>query len=377
MAKQTSDTPRVTPAPRTPANLFTTRRAVFIWLAILLVALAILRSAISTRLDGFTIDEAYHITAGTSYVKYHDFRINPEHPPLVKLWVGSVMAATGFRLDSLRQFNDKPGERAFANLAVFRQNDPDSVQRRARAAMYGLNGLLLLALAFALERVFNAGVSLGTLLFLAIDPTVAAHLPVVMTDLPVALLSTTAVVLAARAFREWRWSDLADCSAFLGLALATKHSAPVVLLSLGLIGATLAIVQPLQSSRESRWLKVVNVGAVLIGAMVVLWASYLFRYSESSNGLETFNRPLAEKINDVASPRYHAVLSTMAATHVVPRAYLWGFADTVRAGMEGRENPQLFLGKVYSFKAPKYFFPTMIAVKVPIGLLALLIVGLF
>jgi len=57
----------------------------FVWLALLLIALAILRSAIATRLDGFTIDEAYHITAGVSYVKFHDFRINPEHPPLVKL----------------------------------------------------------------------------------------------------------------------------------------------------------------------------------------------------------------------------------------------------------------------------------------------------
>src|SRR5271155_5716550 len=234
---------------------FTVKRSVFIWLVFLLVALAILRSALTTRLDGFTIDEAYHIAAGVSYVKYHDFRINPEHPPLVKLWVGSVLAVTGFRLDSLRQFNDKPGERDYANLAVFRQNDPDSVQRRARVAMYGLNGLLLLALAFALERVFNAGVSLGTLLFLAIDPTVAAHLPVVMTDLPVALLSTTAVVLAARAFREWRWSDLADCSAFLGLALTAKHSAPVTVLGVALIGAGLALVQPLESPKHSRWLK--------------------------------------------------------------------------------------------------------------------------
>lgn len=55
--------------------------------------------------------------------------------------------------------------------------------------------LAMLVLAFALQRVFNRGVALGTLLFLAIDPTVAAHLPAVMTDLPVALLSTTAVVL--------------------------------------------------------------------------------------------------------------------------------------------------------------------------------------
>jgi dolichyl-phosphate-mannose--protein O-mannosyl transferase len=131
MAKHRSDVASVAPTPATRASLFTTSRNAFVWAAFLLVALAILRSAITTRLDGFTIDEAYHIAAGTSYVKYHDFRINPEHPPLVKLWVGIVLYATGFRLDPLRQFNDKPGERDFANLSVFRQNDPDSVQRRA------------------------------------------------------------------------------------------------------------------------------------------------------------------------------------------------------------------------------------------------------
>jgi tetratricopeptide (TPR) repeat protein len=45
--------------------------------------------------------------------------------------------------------------------------------------------------------------------------------------------------------------------------------------------------------------------------------------------------------------------------------------------MEGRENPQLFLGKVYDFRGPAYFFPAMIAVKVPIGLIALILIGLF
>ena len=353
------------------------KRNVFICLALLLVALSILRSAVATRLDGFTIDEAYHIVAGVSYVKYHDFRINPEHPPFVKLWVGSFVAATGFRLDPLRQFNDKPGERDYANLAVYRENDPDSVQRRARVAMYGLNGLLLLALAFAVERVFNAGVSLGTLLFLAIDPTVSAHLPVVMTDLPVALLSATAVVLAARAFRDWRWADLAACSLFLGLALTAKHSAPVVMLGIAFIGAGLATFQRLESPERSRWIKAVKLCLVLSGAIFVLWASYLFRYSESPSGVESFNRPLAEKINDVSSPRYREVLATMAATRVVPRAYLWGFADTIRAGLEGRESLQLFLGRVYNSRAPRYFFPTVIAVKVPIGLIALMLLGLY
>ena len=68
----------------------------FLLLALLLLGLGILRSAIATRLDSFTLDEAYHIASGVSYVRNRDFRLNPEHPPLVKLWVGGVMVATGF-----------------------------------------------------------------------------------------------------------------------------------------------------------------------------------------------------------------------------------------------------------------------------------------
>ncbi|HTT21817.1 MAG TPA: hypothetical protein VMG82_23005 [Candidatus Sulfotelmatobacter sp.] len=353
------------------------RRNVFPGLAVLLVGVAVLRSAVTTRLDGFTIDEAYHIAAGVSYVKDHDFRINPEQPPLVKLWVGTIVTATGFHLDPLRRFSDKPGERRFANLTVFRENDPESVQRRTRAAMFALNSILLLALAFALRRVFDAGVALSALLFLAIDPTVAAHLPVVMMDLPMALLSATAVVLAAKAFRGWAWRDIAACSAFLGLALATKHSAPVILLAITLIGTTGALAPSSVWPQESRGLKLAKLGALVAGAMLILWATYLFRYAESSSAGASFNRPIAEKISDVSSGRYRAVLEVMGATHVVPRAYLWGFADTIRAGLEGRESPKLFFGKLYHFRAPRYFFPGTMLVKIPFGLLALIALGLF
>jgi hypothetical protein len=160
-----------TPAGKSPPS-GKRRFGVFVCLVLLLVGLGIARSAIATRLDGFTIDEAYHIAAGVSYVRYGDFRINPEHPPLVKLWVGSVISATGFQMDALRQFTDKPDERKFTQSLVFQKNDPDSVQQRARAEMFFVNGLLLMALAFALERAFDARVALGALLFLVIDPKV-------------------------------------------------------------------------------------------------------------------------------------------------------------------------------------------------------------
>ncbi len=361
--------------PQQSTNPHSMRFSLFVWLVLLLVGLGILRSAVATRLDGFTIDEAYHIASGVSYVRYQDFRLNPEHPPLVKLWVGSVIAATGFRGDTLRQFTDKPDERQFTERLVFRKNDPDSVQRRARAAMFVLNGLLLISLAFALERVFDARVALGALLFLVIDPTVAAHWPVVMTDLPVALLSATAIVLATRAFRDWVWTDLGACSFFLGLDLAAKHSAPVVLLSVALIGAWLAFWRPLRQNDDSRAQRLSKIAGVLAGALVILWGFYFFRYAETRTGEESFNRALADKITDVGTPYYRAILAGMDKTHIVPRAYLWGFADTVHAGMEGRPYPQLIFGRVYFRKGPKYFFPAMIAVKLPIGLTALSVLG--
>src|SRR6185503_13305963 len=104
--------------------------------------------------DGFAADEAYHITAGVSYVKLRDFRLNPEHPPLVKIWVGAFLAPE-FQLPPLPTLSDKFAEREFNERVVFLQNDPDRVQQRARVAMFCLNALLLLFLAVAVSRTLS------------------------------------------------------------------------------------------------------------------------------------------------------------------------------------------------------------------------------
>ncbi len=81
------------PTPSTP----------FSWVVLaILIGLAVLRSAIATRLDGFTIDEPYHVVAGVSDVRTADFRLDPEHPPLMKLWAGVALSAAGFRLPAFR-----------------------------------------------------------------------------------------------------------------------------------------------------------------------------------------------------------------------------------------------------------------------------------
>lgn len=350
--------------------------SVFLVIVVLLTCGAILHSAIGTRLDGFTLDEPYHIVAGVSYVQRGDFRINPEHPPLVKLWVGSIISALGFRLAPFREIHDKYDERSYTNDAVWSQaNNPEALQHHARVAMWIFNGLLLLLFAFALRHVFGPIVALGALLFLAIDPTVAAHLPVVMTDLPVSILCAAAIALAARAFQTWSWPDLAACSLVLGLALAAKHSAPVFCVILLFAGTVLAFAFPLASAGDSRWLRLAKLTAVFVAAVFILWGFYRFRFTESSKPQEVFNRPLAEKIADLRSPVYRFALSNLTSARLLPRAYIWGLADTVRAGLEGRLESRLVFGRPY-LQSPWYFFPSVILVKLPIGLLVLIFAGL-
>jgi 2-dehydropantoate 2-reductase len=124
--------------------------------------------------------------AGASYVQHGDFALNPEHPPLVKLWVGAWLG-DAFRVPPTPALREKQDEREFVETTMYRDNDDRAAQARTRAAMWSLHAILLLVLAGLLWRAFGAAWAAGTMAWLAIDPSVGAYLPVVMTDLPVAL----------------------------------------------------------------------------------------------------------------------------------------------------------------------------------------------
>lgn len=115
-----------------------------------LVGLCVLRSSIGTRLDSLTVDEPWHIVAGTAYVRSGDFHLNPEHPPLVKLWVGMLMP-DDFRLGAPKVLSEKTQERTFVEHTMFFDNDPLRAQQRARVAMWSFHGVLLLALGLLLR----------------------------------------------------------------------------------------------------------------------------------------------------------------------------------------------------------------------------------
>jgi dolichyl-phosphate-mannose--protein O-mannosyl transferase len=242
------------------------RRNIVVFACLLgLILCGVLRSAIATRLDSFDIDEAYHITAGVTYARLGDYRLNPEHPPLIKLWVGAFLTPDIFKTPTFRPLSEKWDERHFTETVVFTENDPDVAQRRVRVAMFALNGILLLGFALAVWRAFGKEIgplmAIGALAFLIIDPTIASHLPVVLTDLPVALLGATAVLMAWTAFRRGRTADVLLAGLTLGFTLGTKHTGLIVGVAVASLGAVMLVRK---EEGRSRWLRLGQVFAILI-----------------------------------------------------------------------------------------------------------------
>ncbi|MET0386467.1 MAG: tetratricopeptide repeat protein [Polyangiales bacterium] len=381
------------PAPVPPSvhvHVGPTRAQRWFWpLLFVIVSAGLGRAFWATRLDGVNIDEAWHVVAGVSYVRTGDFRLNPEHPPLIKLWIGAWLPERVFKLPPFRPMLDKEGEREFTDDTFYIQNDMDRTQARFRIAMLALHGLMLVWLATTLRRRFDATVALAAIGVFLLDPTIAAHLPLAMTDLSVTLLGAIAMLLTLEVWERPQLRSVSAAALALGGTLAAKHSGLVAVLAVGASGALglgyAAFRSQPRPSRDQLQRRAAGIFGVLLGAYLVLWGSYGFRFQEGHTSQPTaaeqtppllFNRALEDKIADLQSPSTRALLQLAVDLHLLPRAYLWGLADIMRVGVEGRYEELYLFGKRLEGDTPWYFFPALLTVKLPLGLGVLAVGGL-
>ena len=345
-------------------------------LLLLLVGVAILRSHIGTRLDGFTYDEPWHIVAGAEYVRTGNFRLNPEHPPLVKLVAGAALPAT-FRLPPAGKLTEKAQEREYVERVMFLQNGGLAVQGRVRAALWVFHGALLMMLALLVWKAFGFAWALGTTAFLAIDPTVGAYMPVAMTDLALGLTLAAAAVSAGILAGDWRWRWVGITGVAMGLALASKHSALPGLAGIAFVLLLLAATSFRDGGTRAAMGRTLRAVAAGVLAFVVLWASYGFRFHAAPDGSDGFNREIAAKIGDVQLPHWRRALEILDGARLLPRAYIWGLSDTIRAGVEGRgQSLHTVWGTNYELRPPLHTWPSFIIIKLPLASMAMALLGI-
>jgi 4-amino-4-deoxy-L-arabinose transferase-like glycosyltransferase len=205
-------------------------RAEWILLAATVVAaFALWRLA---REDSFTVDEAPHLAAGYTYWHYQTGRLNPEHPPLLKL----LSAAFVRGVDVPRALVERPDEtpqvlqyEAGRALLAGDYGRSRRTIRRSRMAPIVLT-LLLVWVTFGFGRwLFHAEAGLVAALFLLASPLVLAHGHYVTTDVGAALGCVAATWAYFALLRRPSWWALALAALGFGLAQLMKFSALILI----------------------------------------------------------------------------------------------------------------------------------------------------
>jgi hypothetical protein len=251
----------------------TERRRVYKWAAVILLLWLLFGLALgAARAASVTFDEGPHLAVGYATLRTGDMRLQPIHihPPLA-----NVIAAAPLLLDP-----DLPDPREvsgweIASLSAVSDAVVWQYPQPARLAMAGRLPIILLTMLTA-ALVFRWAADLETsvagLLALALytlDPNVVAHGSLVTTDMAVTLFGLLAFFLLYRFFRHANWVRLFGVGLAVGLALAAKVSAVLILV---LVAAILLF-------RRDGWGWWRRVGAVLFVSLVAflaLWAVYRF-----------------------------------------------------------------------------------------------------
>jgi Dolichyl-phosphate-mannose-protein mannosyltransferase len=251
--------------------------------AALLLALFALLTLWEMSGDSLTSDERVHLPAGYAYWRTGSFRLNPEHPPLVKLLCAAPLLVLHPRLPPT---DPPPGMTAHAyqpsfGSAFFFTQDADRLLFWGRLPVVAL-GLLLLVLIGLWSRQLHggAGAGLQSLGLAALEPTLIAHSHYVTTDVAVACFGLMAMFFLWRFCRGGRWGDLLVATLGLGLALAAKFSAIFLApIFFALLLARWPAVGPAgrpAPGRGAARVRLLAAAGVLLGAAVLVQATYFF-----------------------------------------------------------------------------------------------------
>lgn len=167
-----------------------------------------------------TIDEPVYAGASVVYLRDHSLRLNPEHPPLGKLIIGTGTVFAHARLD---RAGTGTQEEIGRRLLYESGNDASRLMLLARLPVIVLTLLFgLVVFAFARD-IAGPAAGVAALALFAFSPDLIAHGSLATLDVPAAGFVVTSAWLLWRARRRpLPYVPLAGAA--LGAALATKMS---------------------------------------------------------------------------------------------------------------------------------------------------------
>ena len=350
----------------------------------LLLALFVGLSLGAARQKSPTADENFHLVAGYSYLKWGDYRINPEHPPFAKLWAALPLLALDVNDAPLtREARDRVQENGkygwlLANQWLFSSNDAEKLFFLAKIPMVLLGALLgLLVFCWARELYALPG-AFAALAIYVLDPNMLAHSAIVHTDIPFTIAFFGGTYFFWRALKEVTWLNCSMTAAGFALSTITKFSF-VAILPIWLLLALAHIFSsaPMRSSIifpgtiTGRWFKTGWITVIFIStaifAYAAIWCVYGFHYDAAVGE----PAPLGVAASVKPSSWLMPWIRFSGRYHVLPEAWSSGLVYALSTF----DRTAYLLGDI-SGDGFWLYFPVAFAVKTPLPTLLLLMASL-
>lgn len=335
----------------------------------LLLAWMFILMFFSSRNDSATMDELAHIPSGYSYLTQQDYRLNPEHPPLIK-----DLSAFPLLFLNLNFPTNVPEWQNFINgqwdmgrIFLYESgNNPGQIIRWSRLP------IMLLALLFGwlifkwTKKLYGNKVGLLALFFYTMSPTFIAHSRFVTTDLGAAFGFFIGMAAFINFICNPTRKNLIITGIAFGIAQLLKFSlvilAPIYLV-LGILWVILNNYEEIKNikklfSESARMAgKLIILGVI---GLLIIWPVYQFHVwnyppekqrADTEITLVSFNiRPIADSVVWMSDK---PVLRPIAQ-------YLFGVLMVAQRASGG--NTAYFLGTVSS-SGSKLYFPILYMLK--------------
>ena len=345
------------------------------WRAALLIGfvaiyLALQLGSVSHRSP--TYDEPVHLAAGYAALMHGDHRLDPCHPPLVRMWAALPLLGTeGLRfpsaaIDALPSRESIIHQNTYAHQFLYAGHDVDRLINHGRFMIMLLGtGLGILIFCWVRELLgFAAGaLALG---FYLLSPNMGAHAALVTTDIGITCFVFGTIYFLWRTVRRFTAWNVAGFAGFFSLAMATKFSAVLLVPACALL-VVVARKQPDQFTwRRAGLLTGITAAAVWL----TLWLVYGFRYEPSATTGWLFTTQQAVVMQQ-EMPLAMRFLNWVDAHHLLPNAYTQGF---LLSFFSSETLPGYLAGEISS-EGWWYYYPLAILVKTPVAQLLLLLTG--
>jgi hypothetical protein len=195
--------------------------------------------------DSLTVDESPHIAAGYSYVVEGDYRLNPEHPPLLKLlsgisiWIGDKITSQNISFpNNIPAWTEKVNAQWDMGYEfLFKSgNDANTIIWWARLPTILILLLGVVYITYSVKyHTKSKSIAIISSFFYAFSPNVIAHGRLVTTDLIASLTFLLVIDFWIRYLKMPSWRNILYLTVSIGIAFLSKFSTilliPLMILS--------------------------------------------------------------------------------------------------------------------------------------------------